>query len=46
MICVEKIVVSFDNMQQLEEILKIRIRKLRFPDLRPRNKEILNPSTW
>ena len=43
---INKIVVSFDNMQQLEEILKIRTRKLRFPDLRPRNKDILNPSTW
>tara|TARA_A100001015_G_scaffold255154_1_gene296419 strand:+ start:896 stop:1735 length:840 start_codon:yes stop_codon:yes gene_type:complete len=43
---IKKIVVSFDNMKQFEEILKVRNRKLKFPDLRVKDKYFLNPSIW
>ena len=43
---INKIVVSFDNVKQFEEILKIRKRKLKFPNLRVKDKYFLNPSVW
>ena len=43
---VQNIVISFDNIKQLEEVMKIRNKYIKFPNFHIKDKYFLNPSIW